>query len=492
MGYALLKKHFAKLHHLSHLQAIAGWDEAVIMPAGGGNDRAAALSELSGLMHEQLTQPQVGEWIAQAKATTLENSWDQANLAWMEKRYINATCLPSELVANTTQASIACEQAWRQLRAENNWADFAPLLETTLNYVKEAAAIRSEQFNRDPYDILIDDFSPGFNQANIDPIFTELKSALPNLIEKITHKQQSESVTPPTGPFPVENQRQLGLELMQALGFDFNHGRLDVSHHPFCGGVPSDVRITTRYNEQEFVSAAMGVCHETGHARYEQNLPQAWLDQPVGVALGMAVHESQSLLVEMQACRSHEFLQFATPLIKNQFGNQEAFTPNNLFRLYTRVNPGLIRVDADEVTYPLHVILRYELEKQLIADTLAVKDLPDAWHAGMQQYLGLSTKGDDQNGVMQDVHWPSGAFGYFPAYTLGSLIAAQLFATATAKLPDLPNEISNGQFNTLFTWLNQHIHARASSTTTDQLLIDATGETLNPQFFLTHVQNRYL
>ena len=284
------------------------------------------------------------------------------------------------------------------------------------------------------------------HQKIIDPVFSQLKEVLPKLIQQTIEKQKSEPTIQPKGPFSIEKQKQLGLKLMEAIGFNFNHGRLDVSHHPFCGGVPQDVRITTRYDETEFISSAMAICHETGHARYEQGLPKKWINQPVGHGLGMTVHESQSLLIEMQACRTLEFMNFLSPLVNKQFGNDSAFSPENLLRLYTRVKPGTIRVDADEMTYPLHIILRYELEKQLIEGDMSITDLPDAWDAGMKQYLGLSTKDNYRDGVMQDVHWPSGAFGYFPAYTLGSLIAAQLFNAAKKARPDILDQISTGNF----------------------------------------------
>lgn len=490
-SYTQLEKIFEKLAHLNHLHAITSWDEAVMMPMGGGNARAKALATLDTISHETLTKPMVDELIQKAKNETLD-PWQKANLEWMEMKYLRANCIPSDLVKKLTESSITCEQAWRGLRSENNWSDFAPLLANTLSLVKEKAQIQADVFKKSTYDVLLDEYSPDVNQNLIDPIFQQLKTLLPDLIQQIMHKQQNEEIVVPQGNFQLEKQRQLGLELMKALGFDFNHGRLDVSHHPFCGGVPEDVRITTRYNENEFLSSAMAICHETGHARYEQGLPVAWIDQPVGHALGMAVHESQSLLVEMQACRSFEFMQFLSPLLQKQFGTNTAFSPQNLHRLYTQVKPSLIRVDADEVTYPLHVIMRYEIEKELIEGKLKVNDLPDVWHEMMTKYLGLSTSHNFKDGVMQDVHWPSGSFGYFPAYTLGSLIAAQLFATAKKTHPEILTEISQGHFTTLFAWLNKHIHAKASSLKFPQLLMEATGQPLKTEFFVEHVKERYL
>jgi carboxypeptidase Taq len=304
-------------------------------------------------------------------------------------------------------------------------------------------------------------------------------------------KQKNQPTIFPEGNFSIEKQKALGLKLAETIGFDFNHGRLDVSHHPFCGGVPNDVRMTTRYNTKEFITAAMGVCHETGHARYEQNLPKQWIHQPVGSALGMMIHESQSLLIEMQVCRSVEFMQFLSPLMIEQFGDNKAFSSDNLYQLYTHVKPGYIRVDADEITYPLHIILRYELEKALIEGDMKASELPDAWDEKMMQYLGLSTKNNFAEGVMQDVHWPCGAFGYFPAYTLGRLAAAQFFAAIKRDVPFVLNDIASGNFTPLYEWLIHHIFSKASSVMPETLIKEATGEYLDEKYFIGHVQERY-
>lgn len=490
-AYRQLAEKMTKLSHLNHLRAMTEWDEAVMMPAGGGESRAQALATLAGIMHEIETDEKMGDTIVQAKKETLSDDWEKANLALIEKDFQRATCVPASLIETVTRARKASEQAWRQLRTENDWKTFKPLLQKTFSLVREIAQMKADVLECDPYDALIDEYSPGFSQAIIDPIFAQLKNELPQKIQKINTAQQKEILLVPAGTFAIDRQRELGLELMQALGFDFKQGRLDVSHHPFCGGVPDDVRITTRYNSQEFITAAMGICHETGHARYEQGLPQQWRDQPVGKALGMAVHESQSILIEMYACRSHAFMDFLAPRVQHYFGNEPYFSADNLYKLYTRVKPGLIRVDADEVTYPLHVILRYELEQALFTGDLSIDDLPAAWDQKMQQYFQLSTATDYRNGVMQDVHWPAGIFGYFPAYTLGSLIAAQLFTTVQKAQPNLLDHIKQGDFSTLFTWLQQHIHQRASSVDVTTLLKDATGSPLDPSFYLKHIDQRY-
>jgi carboxypeptidase Taq len=273
------------------------------------------------------------------------------------------------------------------------------------------------------------------------------------------------------------------------------YGRLDESHHPFCGGTPRDVRITTRYKEDGFLAALMGVLHETGHALYEQNLPREWIEQPVGTACGMAVHESQSLLMEMQVVRSIEFLQFAAPLIRKHLGpfvhNPESLSTENLIALVSRVQPGFIRVDADEVTYPAHVILRFEIESDLVADRWPLADLPQVWNEKMQSYLGLSTKGNDKNGCMQDVHWPAGLFGYFPAYTFGAVIAAQLFNKISTVRPGVRAEIGRGDFSGLQGWLRENIWGMGSRLNMMELVNHAAGP-LSAAPFRAHLEKRYL
>jgi carboxypeptidase Taq len=340
---------------------------------------------------------------------------------------------------------------------------------------------------------LLDEYEPGGSSAEIDPVFDDLAAFLPAFRERVLRHQAAQPApVPMEGPFPVEKQRELGERIMRAMGFDFEHGRLDTSLHPFCGGVPDDVRITTRYNEGHFASALMGVIHETGHALYERGLPGEWRHQPVGQARGMSVHESQSLLMEMQACRSRPFIEFMAPLARDIFASEgAAWSEDNLHRTYTRVKPDFIRVDADEVTYPAHVILRYRLEKALIAGDMQLDDLPAAWNAGMEELLGI-TPPSDREGCLQDIHWYDGAWGYFPTYTLGAMTAAQLFDSAYRAHPEIPAAIRRGDFRALLGWLRQNVHGHGSRLSTRDLLIEATGWPLDPALFKRHLEARYL
>lgn len=491
-AYQQLEQHFKKYYDFENLAAIVSWDEASMMPAGGGKARAEALATLSAVQHDWLTHKKVGDLIKQAKEIDHLTTWQQRNLYWMEKEYLQATCIPVHLVEEFTNESLICGQAWRELRANNDWKSFKPYLEKLFQKIKTIAEIKSQTFNKSPLDVLIDEYSPDLDCKTITPIFNLLKHELPKLIPQIIEKQKDRQIKAITGDFPVEKQKQLGMEIMARLGFDFNHGRLDVSHHPFCGGISSDVRITTRYKEHEFLSSLMAITHETGHALYEQGLPTEWSIQPVGHSLGMAVHESQSLFIEMQICRSLEYIHFLVPIAQKYFKDVANITEENIIYHDTKVEPGLIRVDADEVTYPLHVILRYEIEQQLFASEITIADLPEVWDSYMQKYLGLSTKGDDKNGVMQDVHWPSGIFGYFPAYTFGALIAAQLFSAVKKSLPDLKEQLKQGDFKSLLHWLRTHIHEKGRLLPYQELLRQATGEELNADFYFAHIKERYL
>ncbi len=279
---------------------------------------------------------------------------------------------------------------------------------------------------------------------------------------------------------------------MRTLGFDFERGRLDTSLHPFCGGATDDVRITTRYAEGDFTRSLMGVLHETGHALYEQGRPRAWLAQPVGDARGMTLHESQSLLMEMQACRTPEFMRHLAPVLAGAFGAEgAALDPDTLHRIYTHVEPGFIRVDADECTYPAHILLRYDLERAMVDGDLAVADLPAAFDDGVKHLLGLDVP-DDARGCLQDIHWPGGAFGYIPTYTLGAVAAAQLFEAATGAVPAIRPGLAAGDFAPLLDWLRTNVHGLGSSQSTDEILQGATGRPLGIDSYRAHLRRRYL
>jgi len=493
-AYEELTDHFRKIGDLQHVYAITSWDEAAMMPAGGGEARGKALATLGVMIHELTVSSEIGDWLDTCSNLELDE-WQQANLREIRREYESATCLPSALVRESSLAASKCEQAWRSAREDNDWDRIKPLLEDVVARARESAEVRSEKTGLSKYDALLETFEPGMRSARVDELFAGLKSFLPDFAEQVIAEQAGRETHSPGDHFPVDKQRDLGLKVMQVLGFDFEHGRLDVSHHPFCGGVKEDVRITTRYTTENFFESLMAVIHETGHAMYEQGRPEGWDGQPVGVARSMGVHESQSLMMEMQAGRSKEFISFLAPVIREVFVASDAdpaWSAENLHRLYVRVERGLIRVDADEVTYPLHVILRYEIEKALIEGDIEVTHIPDLWDEKMMTYLKRDTRGDYRDGCLQDVHWHAGLFGYFPTYTLGAMMAAQQFAAAKREMPDIQDQLSQGNVGGLLGWVRKNIHERGSLYTVSDLMTQATGEDLNEQFFVDHLKARYL
>ena len=490
--YQKLTAHFAKLDRFNHLAAVCGWDQATMMPAGGNQARGEAMAELALHIHQLRTAPQLGDWLSEAQEEKL-SVMEAANLREMKRSWQQATVIPDDLVQAKSLAGSRCEHAWRTQRINNDWQGFSANFAEVVSLSQQEAQIRAQSNNGSAYDAMLDLYEPGVDSAQLDHLFGEMKTWLAPLTQQIIEKQQTEQFTQPCGLFAVAQQQALGQQVMGLLGFDFNQGRLDISSHPFCGGTPSDVRITTRYDESDFVQSLMGIIHETGHARYEQGLPKSLAGQPVGFARSMGIHESQSLFFEMQLGRSAEFISALTPNIQGFFPHVDKamLSEQNLLKLYTRVQPGFIRVDADEVTYPAHVMLRYEIERDLINQTISYRDIPDLWQHKMHDYLGVDTAGNFKDGCMQDIHWTDGSFGYFPSYTLGAMYAAQ-FRAAMQNVVDVQGCIETGDLAPIFTWLHHNIWQKGSILTTAELVQQATGEPLNVEHFKQHLQNRYL
>lgn len=486
-----------RLEALEHAQSMLSVDEAVMMPPGGGEKRAESMSLLAGMYHEMATAPEIADWLSDAAAEPLDEM-QQAAIREQARVYTNMTCLSADFVRRQVSARVRSEQLWRELRAKDDWAGFLPAFEGVVAIAREEAELRSNALGLAPYDALMEQYDPGNRAADITPVFDRLKIFLKDFIPAaLAHqdeKRAARPLKPLNAPFAIDKQKALGLAVMEAIGFDFEHGRLDVSHHPFCGGVPTDVRMTTRYTTSEFLSSLMGIIHETGHGLYEQGLPKEWSNFAIGKARGMAIHESQSLFMEKQVGRSAEFWEWAMPLVSEHLGPDAiaGWDIEDLLLHVHEVQTGLIRVDADEATYPLHVILRYEIEKGLIDGSIRPADVPEEWNSRMTEYLGLSTADNYRDGPMQDVHWPSGAFGYFPSYTLGAMIAAQLWSALEKDLPTARDDMRHGRFVAINEWRRDKIWSQASRYSTPDLLIRATGEKLNTQHFEDHLKRRYL
>jgi carboxypeptidase Taq len=449
---------------------------------------------LRSVAHQHLTALDIERLLTEAEAAVdALDEWQRANLREMRRRWSHAAAVPPALVEAESRACSECEAVWRKARREDDFAAVLPGLERVLRVEQEIAASKAERLGTSPYEALLDQYEPGGSVAIIDRLFEEIVGFLPDLLEAALTRQAAQPPPPaPEGHFSVQRQRGVAMRLMERIGFDFSHGRLDISAHPFCGGTPDDVRITTRYSEEDFGKALMAVLHETGHALYQRGLPGRWRLQPVGRARGMAAHESQSLFLEMQVCRSRAFLTYAAPILREAFGGEgPGWEVEALYRRQIRVRRGLIRVDADEVTYPAHVILRYRLERAMLAGDLSPVDLPTAWAEGMRELVGVAP-GTDREGCLQDIHWYDGNWGYFPTYTLGALIAAQLFEAARRDMPDLTQVIAAGEFAPLLGWLRERIHSKGSLLSAAQLVEEATGRPLGTASFESHLRNRYL
>jgi carboxypeptidase Taq len=490
-AYRELARLQLRLHRLGHLGSMANWDRNTMMPPKGNEARAAAEAELETLLHRLRTDPQQREWLRAAESEPLDEV-ERANLREIRREWRQANAIPEALVEARTLAGARCEHAWRTQRPANDWKGFLENLREVVRLTREEARYLADDAGLAPYDALVDRFEPGMRSSELDRIFGELRESLPGLIRRIRDKQSGERVIEPRGPFPVEKQRALNLAVMRRLGFDFDAGRLDESAHPFSGGVPEDVRLTTRYREDNFTQSLYATIHETGHARYEQNLPREWLGQPIARARSFGIHESQSLSYEMQLGRTRAFIEFLAPLLAEHLGPQPAFEAENLHRLFTRVKPGYIRVAADEATYPLHVILRYEIERPLVEGEVECEDIPALWDEKMEKYLGLDTRGNYDDGCMQDVHWSEGLIGYFPSYTLGAMYAAQWFAAIRRATPDLDRRVASGDFAPVFEWMKAGIWSHGSRHELPDLVRRASGETLNPAHFRAHLESRYL
>jgi len=443
------------------------------------------------LLHGLRTDPQLAVNLQRSEGEQLDE-FQRANLREIRRDWRTANALPAALVQAQSLANARCEHAWRTQRPANDWAGFLANFREVLKLAREQAKCLADHTGLSPHDALMDIYEPGMTGEMVNGLFGDLQQWLPDLVRRVREKQARETVQAPVGPFPRAAQYAIGLEAMKLLGFDFGAGRLDESAHPFCGGVPEDTRLTTRYREDDFVGSLWGTMHETGHGRYEQNLPRDWLGQPVAWARSAGIHESQSLSFEMQIGLSRPFVGLLAPRLAAHFGPQPAFEPDNLTRWLTRVQPGFIRVDADELTYPLHVILRYRIERDLIEGRVEAGDIPALWDAAMAALLDIDTRGNFTNGCMQDVHWGSGLFGYFPSYTLGAMYAAQWFATIRRSIPDLDSRMAAGDLAPVFDWLSKNIWHQGSRWSTTELVTRATGGALAPAHYRRHLETRYL
>ena len=493
-AYERLEERFDRVNRVRESLQVLGWDRATMMPDGGVEARKGQMSALERHARELVRAPQVGDWLAEAEEAADEelDTWERANLREMRRERLAKTAVPLELAEAWLERGVECRSVWRQARHDDDFDRLKPHLAEVIELTRQIGDARADALELTRYDALVDRYAPGLTGQKIDEVFGDLADELPTIIDEALEAQrQAPDPEWPDAPMTADAQHALAESLMGALGFDFEHGRLDTSPHGFCGGHPQDVRITTRWDREDFREGIYCVLHETGHAMYTRQLPDDWFRQPIGRARGMVVHESQSLLVEQFAGRTRSFCEFAAPLFDEHFDGQPdgAFEPDNLHRMVNRVERGLIRVEADAVTYPAHVLLRYDIERDLLSGDLPLDDLPAAWKAAMEEYVGI-TPTDDCDGCMQDIHWMDGSFGYFPTYLLGQMTAAQLFSAAEDQVDGLGDDLAAGDFDGLMAWLEENVHRMASRHDADTLLEEATDAPLSSRPLVEHLRAR--
>ncbi|MEO7414814.1 MAG: carboxypeptidase M32 [Opitutaceae bacterium] len=476
-------------HVLGSVGDLLAWDEQVNLPAGAAEQRARQQSAVAAAHHLAGSDPRIARALAAPETSDERLSADERTvIAEARKEYDRATKLPADFVREKAAQGSRGYHAWARAKAADDFEVYAPVLEKNLELAKREAGYLGWAGRE--YDYMIDRHDPGMTAASIGVLFADLSEELVPLAREITATAAKSPAKTVRG-LPIEEQRVFLREVTERLGFDYLRGRLDVSLHPFCSGTGSDVRMTTRFKEEEPLDALFSSIHETGHGLYEQGLPVAHLGTALGMHAGMAVHESQSRLWENQVARSRGFWKHFEPRFRALFPTQTAaISEDELYRAINAVAPTLIRVDADEVTYNLHIILRFELEQKLFSGELTVRELPAAWNAAARRLLGLVPR-NDREGVLQDVHWSDGSFGYFPSYCLGNMLAAQLWYRALELRPELENEFSQGNFQWLLNWLRENVHEQGRRFDLLHLTRRITGEELSPTPLVRYLRERY-
>jgi carboxypeptidase Taq len=475
---------------MASVDAVLGWDERTQMPSAGAEHRAEQSTVLAGLIHQRWIDPKFGEQIDELSQTPMaaDPQSDAGVLVRRLKRQRDKKVkLPQSLVEELARTAVLGQQAWEEARQNNDFPSFRPLLEKTIDLKRQQAEALG--YDECAYDALLDEYEPEERTANVGRVLDGLREELVPLVAAIQQSPRRPHAALLHRSFPVMVQERFGREAATAIGFDFSRGRLDVTTHPFCTTLgPHDCRITTRYDGQFFSSAFFGILHESGHAIYEQGLPVEHYGLPLGEAISLGIHESQSRLWENMVGRSRAFWTCFYPLARERFPIAlEDVTPDEFYFAVNDVGPSLIRVEADEATYNLHILVRFELERALLQGDLQVAELPGAWNEKYRQYLGI-TPPDDRTGVLQDVHWSAGLVGYFPTYSLGNLYAAQFFAKAAADLEDLEGAIAHGHFEPLLAWLRENIHCHGQRWSAAELVQRVTGQPLSAKPLVEHLR----
>ena len=490
--YEQLCEHVRETALVESIRSVLGWDEQTYMPPQGGEYRAEQITWLAAASHRRRTDPRLGEWLAACEDSEFmsEPHGDTATVVRELKRdYEKRSRLPQSLVEEMARATVLGQQSWIQARKDDDFASFSPVLSQIIELKRQQA--EAVGYTESPYDALLDDYEPGETAAKVDRVLSSLREDLVPLVAAIAESSCQPPVEILSRSYPVHLQKEMGEQASAAIGFDFQRGRLDITHHPFCSGMgPFDCRITTRYDEHFFPMAFFGILHESGHGIYDQGLRTDWYGLPPGEFISLGIHESQSRMWENQVGRSRPFWQGMFPTLQEKFTTALSdVSLDDFYFALNEVKPSLIRVEADEATYNLHIIIRFELEQALIQGDLQVPDLPGAWREKYREFLGIEPP-SDADGVLQDIHWSAGLIGYFPTYSLGNLYSAQFFAQAERELDDLPGMFARGEFEPLKTWLQEKIHQPGKCYRAGELVEKVTGESLSHEPLLAYLREK--
>jgi carboxypeptidase Taq len=489
-----------EIQRINSAASLLSWDQETYMPAGGGEARAEQISTLQGIAHQKLVSPEIerllASWLDPETGETQDTpgeTWDEPSRSLLRevwRDYSRAKKLPSDFVVKLSRECSLAQQVWAEAKENHAFSQFLPNLRTVLSLKREEAEYLG--YRDSPYNALLDVYEPGSTIEALRPLFAQIKGRLVPLLKKIQQSPIQIDDTILFHTFDQARQLEFGRMVLIAMGYDFERGRLDLSAHPFTTSFhPTDVRVTTRVHEHDLQSCLFSCIHEGGHGLYDQGLDPRYFGTPLGDSVSLGIHESQSRMWENCVGRSRAFWRFFYPMLQQTFHHQlRSLDGEQFYAAINRVKPSLIRVEADELTYNLHIMLRFEIEQDLIEGRTRPEDLPEIWNRKMEEYLGI-VPSNDAEGVLQDVHWSFGAFGYFPTYTLGNLYSVQFYEQAKLEIPHLEDEIAAGQLRVLQRWLGQKIHRWGRMFTPDHLSRRVTGKSLDPEPFLSYVEKKY-
>ena len=476
---------FERVTYLSDGASYLNWDQEVMMPDAGTPGRAKQLSTISGVHHDLLTEDVVADGLVELEGESLPQP-QAAEIREIRRQYERAAKVPRDLVERTSEVTSNALPVWKEAKAESDWSKFAPKVETLLDLKREYAEHIDP--NADPYEVLFADYEPYLDLSTAEDVLETLRDELVPLIEEI-QASDTELADPFTGTYSDDQQMELCRSLLDTLGYDWDRGRIDVAPHPFSLGTQFDARVTTRFDESDPVGAIGSTIHEFGHATYTLGLPQEHYGSPLGQHRGLTVHESQSRLMENHVGRSKAFWDLTTDTVNEHLGT--SISPQEGYEAANQIYPeNCIRVEADELTYHMHIVLRFEIERDLIAGDLDVEEVPAVWNDRMEEYLGVTPE-DDAEGCLQDIHWSHGSFGYFSTYSLGSVLAAQLFAAAEEDIADLDGKVRAGEFGSLHDWLIENVHAHGQRYETNDLVREATGSDYSADAFVDYATTKF-